>query len=118
MGRTVEKTRNNRTWTEARYFGFIRSTLRAGFTRWGPKHEAKRQAKVGYNAYQCAHCGEVFPNKEVEVDHIEPAGTLKTYEDLPGFVERMFCEADGFQLLCKGCHQVKTNAERAARKKK
>ena len=50
MGRTVEKTRNNRTWTEARYFGFIRSTLRAGFTRWGPKHEAKRQAKVRYNA--------------------------------------------------------------------
>jgi len=118
MGRTVERTRNGGTWTEARYFGFIRSSLRAAFTKWGPKHQAKKDAKVAYNAYRCASCDEVFPSKEVEVDHIEPAGTLKTYADLPGFVERMFCEADGFQLLCKGCHQVKTNAERAARKKK
>jgi hypothetical protein len=24
----------------------------------------------------------------------------------------LFCEADGFQLLCKPCHQLKTNEER------
>ena len=60
--------------------------------------------------------GELFTNKEVEVDHIVPAGSLKTFDDLPEFVERMFCEADGFQVLCKPCHQLKTNAERAARK--
>ena len=117
MGRTVEKTRNSNTWSEARYFGFIRSTLRAGFTRWGPKHEAKKKAKVAYNAYECASCGETFTNKEVEVDHIVPAGSLKSFDDLPQFVERLFCEADGFQLLCKPCHQDKTNAERLARKK-
>ena len=115
MGRTVEKTRNNNTWSEARYFGFIRSTLRAGFTRWGPKHQAKRDAKVGYNAYECAACGETFGNKDVEVDHIVPAGSLKTFDDLPGFVERLFCESDGFQLLCKPCHQEKTNRERKAK---
>jgi hypothetical protein len=40
---------------------------------------------------------------------------LKDYSDLPGFVERMFCEVEGFQLLCKGCHQTKTNEERKAR---
>ena len=116
MGRTVEKTRNSGTWSEARYFGFIRSTLRAGFTRCGPKHEAKRKAKTGYNAYTCCACGDTFGNKDVEVDHITPAGSLKTFADLPGFVERMFCEADGFQLMCKPCHQLKTNAERTARK--
>jgi len=115
VGRTVEKTRNNNTWSEARYFGFIRSTLRAGFTRWGPKHQAKRDAKVGYNAYECAACGEVFGNKDVEVDHIVPAGSLKTFDDLPGFVERLFCESDGFQLLCKPCHQEKTNRERKSK---
>ncbi len=116
MGRTVEKTRNGNQWSEARYFGFIRSTLRSGFTRWGPKHQAKKDAKVAYNSYQCAACNELFTNKEVEVDHIVPAGSLKTFDDLPEFVERMFCEADGFQVLCKPCHQLKTNAERAARK--
>ena len=116
MGRRVERTRNGGTWTEARYFSFIRSALRSAFQKWGPKHEAKKLAKRGYNQYEGAHCGEIYGNKDTEVDHIEPAGSLKTYDDLPAFVERMFCEVEGFQVLCKACHQVKTNAERKARK--
>jgi 5-methylcytosine-specific restriction endonuclease McrA len=115
VGRTVEKTRNGGTWSEARYFGFIRSALRAAFQRWGPRNACKVHAKVGYNQYECAHCEGIFGNKEVQVDHIVPAGSLKTYDDLPGFVERMFCERDGFQVLCKPCHQIKTNEERKAR---
>ena len=116
MGRTVEKTRNGGQWSEARYFGFIRSALRSAFQRWGPKHQCKLNAKVGYNQYECAECHEVFGSKDTQVDHITPAGSLKTYSDLPGFVERMFCEVEGFQLLCKPCHQVKTNQEREDRK--
>lgn len=112
MPRRVERTRNGGQWTEARYWGFIRSALRHAFTKWGPKHAAKREAKVAYNKYNCAACSGVFPSKEVEVDHIVPAGSLRTYDDLPGFVERMFCEAEGFQVLCKTCHQAKTNEER------
>jgi 5-methylcytosine-specific restriction endonuclease McrA len=112
MGRTVEKTRNNGQWSEARYFGFIRSALRAAFMKWGPKHTAKMASKIAYNQYQCAACEEIFTNREVEVDHIVGAGSLKTFDDLPQFVERMFCEADGFQVLCKPCHQLKTNEER------
>lgn len=115
MGRTVERTRNGGTWTEARYFGFIRSALRAAFMKWGPKNAAKLNAKIGHNQYVCAECEGVFGNKDVQVDHIEPCGSLKDYGDLPGFVERMFCEVEGFQLLCKGCHQTKTNEERKAR---
>jgi hypothetical protein len=115
VGRRVERTRNGGNWTEARYFSFIRSALRSAFQKWGPKHEAKKLAKRGYNQYECAHCGEIYGNKDTEVDHIEPAGSLKTYEDLPAFVERMFCEVEGFQVLCKACHQVKTNEERKKR---
>jgi len=55
-------------------------------------------------------------DKEVQVDHIIPAGTLRKYDDLPQFVKNMFCEADGLQVLCKPCHQLKTNAEREQRK--
>lgn len=52
--------------------------------------------------------------KEVEVDHIVPCGTLKCVEDLPGFVTRLFCEADGFQVLCKAnCHSKKTRKRHA-----
>ena len=116
MGRKVERTRNGGQWTEARYFGFIRSALRSAFQKWGPKHTAKKDAKVAYNTYVCAHCDKWYGSSQVEVDHIEPAGQLKTFADLPGFVERMFCEAEGFQVLCKECHQVKTNEEAAGRK--
>jgi hypothetical protein len=115
MGRKVPRTRNSGKWTEARYFGFIRSALRSAFRKWGPKHEAKKEAKVAYNTYVCASCDGWFGATQVEVDHIEPAGSLRCYEDLPGFVERMFCEAEGFQVLCKDCHQQKTNEEKEMR---
>ena len=118
MGRRVERTRNSGKWTEARYFSFIRSALRSAFRKWGPKHEAKQAAKVAYNTYKCAVCDGWFGTKEVEVDHIVPAGSLRTFDDLPGFVERMFCEVEGFQVLCKECHQAKTNLEKAKRKQK
>lgn len=52
--------------------------------------------------------------KEVQIDHIEPAGSLKGFDDLPGFVERLFCEVDGLQVLCKdGCHNKKTHKKEA-----
>lgn len=112
MGKRVERPRNGGQWTEARFFGFIRTALRQAFQKWGPKHEAKKAAKVAYNTYQCAACDGWFGTKEVEVDHIVPAGRLSAFDDLPGFVERMFCEREGFQVLCKTCHQAKTANER------
>ena len=119
MGKRVERTRAGGTWTEARYFGFIRNALRSAFQKYPVKHAAKRAASVVTESgtrYRCATCNKLFKGTETHVDHIEPCGSLKTFEDLPGFVERMYCEVDGFQVLCKPCHQLKTNAERAARK--
>lgn len=118
MGKKVERTRNGGRWTEARYFGFIRSALRSAFQKWPPKHDAKLAAKVEYNTYVCAHCDKWYGSSQVQVDHIKPCGSLKSFRDLPEFVENMFCEEDGFQVLCKDCHQAKTNAERDERKRK
>lgn len=115
MPRRVERTRAGGQWTEARYFGFIRSALRAAFMKYPVKHQVKKncmQLTDEGSRYKCQGCGELFRSNQVQVDHIEPCGSLKTFDDLPGFVERMFCEADGFQLLCKDCHQSKTNEER------
>lgn len=108
------KCRAGNTWTESRYFQFIRTALRGAFTRYPPKYQALKEAQRGTrpNTYECAECNELFKAKEVQVDHIEPAGSLKTYKDLPAFVERMFCEADNLQVLCKPCHKVKTAEER------
>jgi len=61
--------------------------------------------------YQCNHCNKWFPDKDVQVDHIVPVGTLKCAEDLIGFLERLTPE-EGFQVLCKECHNTKTQSER------
>ena len=118
----VPRTRAGKTWSEARYFQFIRSALRQAYSRYPVKFQVKKEAERTVTGqrhryeYKCAHCGGWFMGKEIQVDHIEPAGSLRTFDDLPAFCERLFCEADGMQVLCKPCHQDKTNAERKARK--
>jgi 5-methylcytosine-specific restriction endonuclease McrA len=54
--------------------------------------------------------------KNINVDHICPAGSLKSAQDLPGFVERLFCEIDNLQILCSSCHDKKTKEEREEKK--
>jgi len=55
--------------------------------------------------YQCSQCKQWHPQKNVEVDHIVPCGKLQEYNDLPGFVERMFVGEDKLRLVCKPCHK-------------
>ena len=62
--------------------------------------------------YKCNKCKKWFKSTEVQVDHIESAGTLTEYSHLPGFVKRLFCEADNLQVLCKPCHANKTIEDR------
>lgn len=63
--------------------------------------------------YECNICKQHFPEKDINVDHIIPAGTLSCAQDLPGFVERLFCEVEGLQTLCETCHNIKTQNEKS-----
>lgn len=114
---------NSGKWTEARFHSFIKSALRKASQRWPPKFEAlkaaydstKKNNKTGRLAkhYLCAECNNVFPAKDVQVDHIHPVvNPEKGFESWGEVIKRMFCEADGFQVLCKGCHLAKTKVER------
>jgi 5-methylcytosine-specific restriction endonuclease McrA len=117
------KTRNAGTMTDAAFWSFIRSALRQKSRWWKPISEAKAKAKRVYKGplkrqkfeYQCAECKGWFPDKKVNVDHIIPAGTLRCADDLPAFVERLFCEVDNLQVLCQGCHDIKTKEEKLKR---
>jgi 5-methylcytosine-specific restriction endonuclease McrA len=114
------KTRNAGTMTESAFWSFIRSALRQKSRWWKPIAQAKAKAKRAYKGplkrqkfeYQCAECLEWFPDKKINVDHRIPAGTLRCADDLPGFVERLFCEVDNLQVLCTTCHDRKTQNEK------
>lgn len=114
------KIRNADTMTEAAFWVYIRSFLRQKNRHWKPLRLAKLLSRRKYKGsnphqrfeYQCNHCKQWFPEKEVNVDHIIPAGTLTCANDLPGFVERLFCEVQGLQILCFDCHNIKTQNEK------
>lgn len=114
------KTRNNGTMTESAFWSFIRSGLRQKSRWWKPITQCKLNAKRTYKGpnkrqkfeYQCNSCKKWFAEKNINVDHIDPAGSLNCANDLPGFVERLFCETDNLQVLCSTCHNTKTQNEK------
>lgn len=114
------KVRNGGTMTESAFWSFIRSALRNKSRWWKPITECKLKAKRAYKGpnkrqrfeYQCNACKNWFAEKLINVDHIVGAGSLNCADDLPGFVNRLFCEQDNLQVLCKTCHDTKTKLEK------
>jgi len=116
------KTRNNNTWTQARFNSFIKSLLRKGTMRWGPINSTKKRAWKERGKYLCNSCKEVVPltinkKKNVFVDHIEPVvDPSDGFKDWDTYISRMFCEEPNLQVLCKNCHDAKSLLERELRK--
>lgn len=116
----VPRTRNAGTMTESAFWSFIRSALRQKSRWWKPITQCKLSSRRPYKGplkrqkfeYQCNKCKKWFPEKKINVDHIQPAGSLNCSADLPGFVERLFCEVNNLQVLCTHCHDIKTKNER------
>ena len=105
---------------------FIINTLRRASFRWKPRGEAKKKYKVKVGeyktgrskyGYKCAECDGIFKSGEVKMDHIDPAVPLEGWQGFDIFIERMFCDEEGFQCLCEGCHDEKTGIEREERKR-
>lgn len=135
MPRTpTPKPYNSGQWTVARYNSFIKSALRGASRRWGPKNEAKKAARISRGRYLCvgylrephevpaslpAPAGNKRRINNANVDHIDPIiDPVKGFTSWDDVIARMFCEADGLQVLCHACHQEKTKEERARRCKK
>lgn len=106
-------------WSNSRFFTFLRSALRQAWNRYPPKYEALKRAETSRKKnpatgklakhYRCAKCQEEFVAKEVQVDHKIDVGTLKSFSDLEGFAQRLFCSVDDLAVLCKDCHNTKTH---------
>lgn len=114
------------SWTESRKKQFIISVLRSGTQRYPPKYKRKEAARTEKKKnemtgrlaqhYQCEHCHKEFPSSMVEVNHknsvIDVAAGFVDWND---YIDRLFCEEDGFELLCKTCHAKETKRENEER---
>jgi 5-methylcytosine-specific restriction endonuclease McrA len=118
---------NSGLWTKARFTSFIKSALRSASARWPPKYETLGEACVGKqvnkltgrqaNHFKCRCCGGLFPQKGVQVDHIKPIINPETgFSGWDSFIDNLFCEKEGLQVLCLACHNDKTNLEKQTRK--
>lgn len=116
----VARTRNGGTETESQHMGKIRSALRNISRWWKPFAMALKSARVTHHVgrrkrvlYLCSACDKLYDRKQVEVNHIVPVGSLKTYADLPGFCERLFVENPSLlEVVCKECHLGITQEQR------
>ena len=121
MGKRVERTRCGNTWTESRYFNFLRGVQRMGFKKYPVKYQCLEAARRPYDGtdrrikwlYTCAICKQEFLQKDIEVDHIEPAGSLTSIDHIAGFIKRLFCEIDNLRVACKPCHKEITAEARS-----
>ena len=119
----VPRTRAGGTWTEAAFWGFLRSGIRQLSRRWPPISDCLRSSRRPYTGenkrrkweYQCSQCEHWYVADDVQVDHIQQCGRLLSFDDLGRFAESLFCEQDGLRVKCKSCHDAKTAEERVIR---
>lgn len=101
--------------------------LRGGSRRWPPRNsvlnasktEKKLNPKSGRMAqhYRCASCKGEFPLKEVNVNHIDPVIDPNTgFISWDVYIDRLFCEEERLEVLCKTCHDDTTRKENEQRK--
>lgn len=119
----IPRPRNGGQWSEARFVSFVKSALRGA--RWPCKYACIQQAFVGHGLnpstgrkcklHKCPDCGQLFPQNGMHADHIVPVIGPEGFQSWDQFIERLYCEADGFRALCKACHKLVTERERAER---
>lgn len=113
---------------------FIRAHMRRVSLRWPGAAAARKVARaarlvnektgrLGWHSW-CAGCKGLFPEKELQVDHVEPVVPLyRDYAEaaysvaqLGQAMQRMLPSPEGYQTLCQPCHKHKTAYENVVRK--
>jgi hypothetical protein len=122
-----EKIYCNGQWTAAKMRSFVKNGLRQQTRKWAPIQTVLSKARTRRGFYECNACKEEVPKtvldpdtrkrvNNVHVDHIDPVVPVTGWDSWDGVIERMFCEEDGLQVLCKACHKEVTQEENAERK--
>lgn len=96
---------------------FLIPKLRSASYKFPPRSEAIKKARVDRGKYKCAICEAIVGSKEFVVDHINCVVPIETgFTTWDDYINRMFCDEDGFQIICENCNRSKTLIEREMRK--
>ena len=111
--------------TSSSFFSYIRGCLRRGWNtnpiklnklkskRYQIPNPNPRGSRKTVWGADCEVCGGTFVMKDINVDHIVPAGQLNKREDIQGFVERLlFITEDSLRIVCVDCNSALAYAER------
>ena len=101
---------------DSRFRSFLMSALRKVSRFWAPARVCLSNARIARGMYKCQLCSAVVGHKEIKIDHINPVIPVEGFKNWDEVVERLFCEEDGFQAICKTCHDEKTKKENDQRK--
>lgn len=128
----MEPRYNGGRFSKAQLDAYIVQGLRKLWLGWAVRRDVldaacvgqKRNSATGRMAkhYTCAHCGKDFPGKDVNVDHVIPVVDPKKGKTTwDNYLARLLVEEKKgrkrlLQVLCKGCHDVKTAAENKIRR--
>lgn len=109
------KNATSATIEQKQVFDWLREKLRRLSYQWPPRTHAKNLAKIDRGKYRCACCKNIFGLKDISLDHIDPVIGPEGFINIQTYIERLFCPANGFQVLCSGCHDQKTLEEKKIR---
>lgn len=97
---------------------FLIPKLRSASYRWKFRSDAIKAARKSRGIYECNICKCDMKNGEFVADHKSPVVPFEGWDgrNWTQYIERMFVDANGFQIICKSCHEIKTDSEIQIRK--
>jgi 5-methylcytosine-specific restriction endonuclease McrA len=96
---------------------FLIGGLRRLTYKWPNRSKAMVNARIRRGFYRCAICGGEFKRNEIQIDHIRPVISIRYgFQGWDIFIERLFCDVDNLQVLCKADHASKGFLENKLRK--
>lgn len=96
---------------------WIIQALRRASYRWPGRYEVMKNARMERGKYKCASCEKIYGRKEISLDHIDPVvDPHKGFETFDTYIQRLFCPAEKWQVLCDTCHGAKSKRENEIRR--
>ena len=122
---------------DKKVFNLIKKKLRLASLSNPHKHTALEKAKVDSATHECNNCGcymyngvshqnfkklkkkypdKLFKREKPQADHVNSVIEVGVgFVDWNTYIERLFCESEGYQILCNQCHKEKSKKENSKR---